>query len=385
MRISAGLLLGGVGILLPFLASGSTLEHFHAAWTTFAFGGLTSTLASLAAVLIIEAQIRSLELGERIASKFSGVGTKAALALLPGVLGLLPATAGARFSVGVVRALGQHVNVSPETLAVINFWFRHVNIFCNPLISGTILALGLTELSARELLLPGIPFAVSSALIGWMLFVKPLVVLRQANPEAKVGVPFSLLERSFLALIPASLIFAFVFPKGLFVALTPALGVGAWAVRQKFGLHAILKLLRFETTDRRIFGEVALIFWFTSSMEATGLTAQLVSGLFGTSLPPVLSIALAAFAVTMVTGLCLPSIALVMPVAIGLYPGDGAMLYTVLLASFLAQFVTPAHLCLVVSAEAFGARTSSVITRLLPALLFSVVPAATCLVAMHLT
>ena len=107
----------------------------------------------------------------------------------------------------------------------------------------------------------------------------------------------------------------------------------------------------------RLMLELVCILWFAAAVRSTGLLDSLAVYLENNFTNPLLAVVVASFIVSFVTGACLPATSIVMPVAVSTFPGNDFVVYLTLAAGFAAQFVTPTHLCLVVSAEAF--RTSA--------------------------
>ncbi|NLI91931.1 MAG: DUF401 family protein [Peptococcaceae bacterium] len=59
---------------------------------------------------------------------------------MPAFLGFLPSLGGAIFSAPLVRESGQRYGLSAEKLTVINYWFRHIWEFSNPIVPAVLLA-----------------------------------------------------------------------------------------------------------------------------------------------------------------------------------------------------------------------------------------------------
>ncbi len=66
------------------------------------------------------------------------------LALMPAFLGFLPSLGGALFSAPLVKESGERYRLSAERLTVINYWFRHIWEYCNPIVPSVLLASQLT-------------------------------------------------------------------------------------------------------------------------------------------------------------------------------------------------------------------------------------------------
>ena len=326
------------------------------------------SLAALALIMTIEKAADALGLMSAV-KRIAAQRAKAALALLPAVVGLLPAIAGAQASLKLVERIGSGFAASPARLAAVNFWFRHVHVFCNPLISGTILALGICGLSAGEVLRWGVPAALVFFLAGWLALIRPLSQKESesaalhssgsapAGESAKSGSSRNPAAKVFAALLFAATLAAFVTSIPLALLLLPPAVCGAFSAAKANDASALRELLP-NKRDLRLIAEVAFMLWFAAAVHACGLVDAAAQFLSMLGMPPFVSVLVTAFAVSFITGVSLASVAISMPLAVAIAPGSSLAAFGVIAAGFLAQFVTPAHLCLVVSAQGLGASVS---------------------------
>lgn len=340
------------------------------------------SLAALALIMTIEKAAEALGLMSAV-KRIAAQRAKAALALLPAVVGLLPAIAGAQASLKLVERIGSGFAASPARLAAVNFWFRHVHVFCNPLISGTILALGICGLSAGEVLRWGVPAALVFFLAGWLALIRPLSQKESesaalhssgsaaAGESAKSGSSRNPAAKVFAALLLAATLAAFVTSIPLALLLLPPAVCGAFSAAKANDASAMRELLP-NKRDLRLIAEVALMLWFAAAVHACGLVDAAAQFLSMLGMPPFVSVLVTAFAVSFITGVSLASVAISMPLAVAIEPGSSLAAFGVIAAGFLAQFVTPAHLCLVVSAQGLGASVSSLLKELTLPLVLSI-------------
>lgn len=340
------------------------------------------SLAALALIMTIEKAADALGLMSAV-KRIAAQRAKAALALLPAVVGLLPAIAGAQASLKLVERIGSGFAASPARLAAVNFWFRHVHVFCNPLISGTILALGICGLSAGEVLRWGVPAALVFFLAGWLALIRPLSQKESesaalhssgsaaAGESAKSGSSRNPAAKVFAALLFAATLAAFVTSIPLALLLLPPAVCGAFSAAKANDASALRELLP-NKRDLRLIAEVAFMLWFAAAVHACGLVDAAAQFLSMLGMPPFVSVLVTAFSVSFITGVSLASVVISMPLAVAIAPGSSLAAFGVIAAGFLAQFVTPAHLCLVVSAQGLGASVSSLLKELTLPLVLSI-------------
>lgn len=116
--------------------------------------------------------------------------TKVTLATMPAFLGLLPSMGGARFSAPIVDEASRGMEISRESKASINFWFRHVCEFMSPIIPGMILGCAVANISVSDLVVHLAWMAVVAFLAGWFVLIRPLRftdrrMKREHTPESR--------------------------------------------------------------------------------------------------------------------------------------------------------------------------------------------------------
>lgn len=73
------------------------------------------------------------------------------LAFMPAFLGFLPSLGGAIFSAPMVEEAAHDYCLSPERKTAINYWFRHVWEFCNPILPSILLAASFTAIPVGKI------------------------------------------------------------------------------------------------------------------------------------------------------------------------------------------------------------------------------------------
>ena len=63
-----------------------------------------------------------------------------------------------------------------ESKAAINFWFRHIFEFCNPIIPGMLLACGIVGIHISDLAVHLFWLTVFAYAAGWFILVRPLKI-----------------------------------------------------------------------------------------------------------------------------------------------------------------------------------------------------------------
>lgn len=374
---SSGRVLAVIGCILVVVAYfGGKADVGRLVLEAFFSRGLFLTVGTVWLVMIIEAELKTLGIIDAMVSHASARSVKTALWVLPAVLGLVPAAAGARISTGLVASLGEKTSGDPVTLAAVNFWFRHVNVFCNPLIAGTILAAGIADIPIGSLVLYGIPFSVAAVAFGWLSLVKGLQVLddlrcRQTHRSEllseKETVAAKRLNRVFVSslLIAVCMAFFAVLPLPVLLAVPAVVGLYAISKRYESVEWSIVVPM---DRNLRVLIELISILWFAAATKASGLLDFVAAYLLDSSMPPLPAVLLAAFVLSLTTGVSVSSVAITMPLVAAIFPKDAFVVFQVVAIGFVAQFLTPTHLCLTISAGDFSVSAGDVVKRILPSL-----------------
>ena len=100
------------------------------------------------------------------------VSPRAAMAVLPAVIGLLPMPGGALFSAPLVDSVDAAGEVPTALKAQTNHWFRHVWEYWWPLYPGVLLAMQLTRLEVWQFALLQAPLTIGAVAAGWWFLLR---------------------------------------------------------------------------------------------------------------------------------------------------------------------------------------------------------------------
>ncbi|HET6365322.1 MAG TPA: DUF401 family protein, partial [Nitrospirota bacterium] len=128
-------------------------------------------VAGLVLIMVMENIIRKKGVLKRLMEAVVNVARdrRIAMAVLPGVIGLLPSAGGAAFSAPMVQEAAADVEMKPERKAFINYWFRHIWEYISPLYPGVVLAAAVTKTPINKLLLSQLPLPLAVIGVGALL------------------------------------------------------------------------------------------------------------------------------------------------------------------------------------------------------------------------
>jgi len=116
---------------------------------------------------------------------------KAALAMLPAVIGFLPMPGGALFSAPLIDRCDTDGNIPPLLKTQINYWFRHIWEYWWPLYPGVLLMMQITGLQVWQLMLVGLPLTLTALGAGYFFYLRRLPVFEFDMGEKEATEPLS--------------------------------------------------------------------------------------------------------------------------------------------------------------------------------------------------
>jgi len=297
---------------------------------------------------------------------------RAAMAVAPAFVGFMPMPGGALFSAPMVGELTEDVGVSPEDRTVINFWFRHIWEWCWPLYPGLLFAAEHLGAPLERIALAQCPLTVAAIGIGVVFAFR-----RVRLPEGDRA-PVSRRTWADLA--------ATVWPVALIVALTGSLKAAApgletatcmlvalaatnplFLLAKRVPAREALALVR-ATAEVKLLVLVFGVLAFGGVLKAYPAAAEVAQAFASWGVPDLILIFCLPFVVGMLTGYQPGVVATCFPILFALIVTDGAVDYgraTFAYAGGLCGvFLSPVHLCLVLSREYFGADLGVVYRRL---------------------
>jgi len=306
---------------------------------------------------------------------------RAAMAVAPAFIGLLPMPGGALFSAPMVGELTDDLTVPSEDRTLINFWFRHIWEWVWPLYPGVLFASAIIGAPLGRLMLAQSPMTLAAVAVGTILCFRRVTLPPNDNDAAPRGT-----WGEFLAA---------VWPVLLIIVLTAALGVakhvGAplglptktallvallivnplFLVLKRVPWREVLTLLRATVTVRicvLVYGVVT----FGHVLRAYDAVEALPATFSGWGVPPLALIFFVPLIVGLLTGYMPAVVGISFPVLVPLLMrgtgADAAIHYGrstfAYAGGFFGVLLSPVHLCLVLSREYFTADVTRVYRRL---------------------
>lgn len=359
------------------------------AWARFSSRNHLLLLAITMQVIWLSSQMAATgvmrDLVDEVKSRLS---QRAAMAVLPCVIGALPMPGGALFSAPLVDDCDRDAAVQPLLKAQINYWFRHVWEYWWPLYPGVLLALDISGLEVWQFILVQLPLAGAAVLAGaWLL-------LRRIKPGADGHAPLhSLLNRRFLSLV--SPILAVIAIYTAVRVLIPQCAAVSRYLPMIVGILGAMLLLQARRPlcfrewygilfTRRVLSLVILVtlvriygaFIEAELPSGTLLVAQMRTELAAWGAPVFVIMMVLPFLSGLATGLAIGFVGASFPIVfnlLGADPGVGVKLATLVLAygfGYGGMLLSPVHVCLIVTNAHFATRVTHSLRGLLAPVLW---------------
>ncbi len=306
------------------------------------------------------------------------------LGFMPAFLGFLPSLGGAIFSAPLVKEAGQRYQLSPERLTAINYWFRHIWEFTNPILPAILLASQLTKIPVGTLIANQFILTVAAAVIGIAVLLlgkpyrNPLPVgaavslakgaqttCRQDTNTAEALASsedqasnqlghFSAVRSILLAAGPIFLNILLVVVFNMNTALALGLVLAGMALILKLHKDQI-KDMFLSSFDYHIQWGVINILLFQQMLDVTGTIDQIVMVFEGTAIPVAAVISITAFVVGLLVGSPQGFVAVSFPLVLPLAQGSLDVVAISYTAGLFGTMTSPAHLCQIVSLQYYKA------------------------------
>lgn len=282
---------------------------------------------------------------------------KFTLAIMPAFLGLLPSLGGARFSAPIVESASKGIPITPEEKTTINFWFRHIFEFTNPINPGMIMACSIAMVPISSLIIHlGWLTPVAFAL-GWLICITPLAISKnQAKHQLTKQERNKNICDLTLSLAPVVINFLMVVFLGLGAATSMALVAVGMIFVLRFSSRVInIKEVFVGALDWKMILNIICILYFIQLLTVSQVLHAIVVAFQTAPLPPTVIIALVSLIIGVLTGLSQGHVAIVLPIVAAMAPGDLNMVGIAMVFGIAGQMITPTHMCLIVTLDYFKA------------------------------
>jgi integral membrane protein (TIGR00529 family) len=310
-------------------------------------------VTGLVLIMVLENIIRKKGVLKRMMEAVVNVARdrRIAMAVLPGVIGLLPSAGGAAFSAPMVQEAAADVEMNPERKAFINYWFRHIWEYISPLYPGVVLAAAVTKTPINRLLLSQLPLPLAVVGVGALLGFRGMK--RQSVTGKR---DMNEIRALFATLLPifVSIVLVVVFRMPLAIAMASI--VIAMMLFYRYSFPEIQATLR-ESISLNVMLMVIGIMVFKGMLDATGAIEALPVFFRQSGLPMGVVLFALPFIVGLLTGLTVGFVGATFPIITAMMGGNpdlGAITFA-FASGFAGVMLSPTHLCLLLTIRYFNA------------------------------
>ena len=286
------------------------------------------------------------------------------LAIPSAFIGLLPMMAGAMMGAPIVDEAAKRWKLSPAWKTFFNYWFRHIWEYSWPLYMNLILAAAVFRVPIMRICLIQFPFTVLAAATGIVVLFRRVPFL---PPESEPSRNMKDVVRVFWSIWPIflTIVLIFVFKINMLLALGIAAALTQAASR--LSLSERWTIVR-ESLSLKIVLLTASLMVFKRILEVSGALDSVVRIFPPHGVWAYLLLFAAPFIVALLTGVNQAFVGITFPLLlpiIGQGEPDMVLLLFAYVSGFCGILLSPAHLCLALTADYFKAELRDVYRILL--------------------
>ena len=281
------------------------------------------------------------------------------LGFMPAFLGFLPSLGGAIFSAPMVEEAARPYRLTPERKTAINYWFRHVWEFSNPILPSLLLAATLTGIPVGKMISHQFVLSFAAIAIGAVIMLhgaqfQPSGETASASADTESADKKDQLKAVVLAIGPILLNVFLVTVCHFNTTLSMLLIVLLLTVILRYKPLQWVNMLR-DGLNMPIITSILAILFFQGMLYATGTIDGLIVFFQESGIPAAAVVYLTAFFMGMLTGLSQGVVAIAFPLLVPLLGPNLDAVALTLICGLTGTMLSPAHLCLIMTVEYFHA------------------------------
>jgi len=355
-KVNLGGAMVAAAILLGLLFKLSPGQIATVAVSTIVAPSTLNLAAALALVMFLEHIMRRHLIMRRMVDSLRGLvgDSRAVMAILPAVVGLLPSPGGALFSAPMVEEVSGGMPISPERKSFINYWYRHLWEFVFPLWPAILLAAEIFGVPVRDLIAVQFPFTIAAIVMG-------MPVAFAGMAKRPVGNANGNRRRRLLDLAigtgPVAAVIVLALAVGLKVSVSIGIVVLALLLFYRYSPRSLVELAREAFAPELILLVMGVIF-FKNVLVACGAVESLSTFFISLGVPRLLILFALPFSVGLLTGISQAFVGATFPVFLGLLgssPLDLRLVAFAFASGCAGVMLSPVHLCLVLTVRYFRA------------------------------
>jgi uncharacterized protein len=288
------------------------------------------------------------------------------MSAIPMLIGAVPSPSGAVLSAPFVDLIGEKSNASRERRLLINYWFRHVSEYINPIYPGVLLAVSLSGIEFKDLLYFNFPVMLAYLSLGAFFFHTSGKKPQKKNKTGGLWI-------IFVGILPilVAIIVPVLFSVELYVALSAAVAISLLLHMQAIpSLYDVAK----KSMKPDLIFVIFLVMLFNFVLEEYDVADGIRSSLSEKNIKPYVVLVIVPMLLGFLTGLTIGYVGLSFPMLLPLMTSENASIYLpyvtlAFVSGYLGVLISPMHLCLSVTQKYYGACWIKTYQKLIPAVL----------------
>jgi integral membrane protein (TIGR00529 family) len=338
---------------------------------------MVSTITSLQTIRLISIVIFALTLSKlmelrglllRLAHTLESIGPKAAMHIVPSVIGMVPMPGGALVSATAIKDLARRLDLTSAQATYINYWFRHVWEFAAPVYPSVIAASVVLSVPLSTIVITMLPIIPLMAVPGGIVSYRILKDKTSTSTSSLSG--REIVDDLLRAAWPVILLVAMVLA-GLEAAFAFLITGVVLALQQGATKPEVLQSLRYALGPKVLFLLYSVML-YKAVVEQSGASYALFADMQSVGMPLALILVFLPMLVGFATGLSMAfvgiSFTLLLPFMMVDGSLEGSALFFAYIGGAIGYMVSPLHLCLILSAEFFETRLGDVYRLMAPPL-----------------
>ena len=290
---------------------------------------------------------------------------RVAAATIPAFIGLMPMPGGAMLSAPLAGEVMNKMKVSSEVKTIVNYWFRHMWEYIFPLYPGIILGAAIYGITFKEIFITNSVLTIMHCVLG-ILFIYFMV------EEGKTRRKRSHQGKNVKILIKSVWPIAFVVLANIFLGINLIISL-ILVLTILFFQSGYYKGFRSEVFKESITLNMTVLILsvmiFKAVIEKSGGVNDLPQVFIGLGIPTPLVLFTVPFVVGLLTGYSAAIVGMTFPLLVVFNTPEVSNLSQFMLAyagALMGLFLSPVHLCLVLSREYYNADFRKVYGLLIP-------------------
>ncbi len=281
------------------------------------------------------------------------------LAIPSAFIGLLPMMAGAMMGAPIVEEAARRWKLTAAWKTFFNYWFRHIWEYSWPLYINLILAAAIIQVPIKRICFHQFPFTVLAASAGLVILFKNVPYL---PPEENNGRRFRDVGKVFWSIWPIFLTILLIFAFRLNMLV--ALGISS-VLTQIFSRMSLKERwgIILQSVSLKIILLTSALMVFKRILEVSGALDSVVRVFPPHGVTAYILLFAAPFFVGLLTGVNQAFVAIAFPILlpiIGKGQPDMILFVFAYVSGFCGILLSPAHLCLALTADYFKAELKDV-------------------------